>query len=120
MTIKGSKTDSLGRKPIQARDNTMKYSIFISCAAFICMFVSVAHSQERGPTVQAYVVFPPYKYQENGQPKGLLVEIVCTMSQRAGLPLELVHKPFKRAYEFPALNDFQSGAESTPCQFASD
>lgn len=99
MIIKGSNTDALGWKPGHARDKAMKYSILISCAAFICMFVSVAHSQERGPTVLAYVDFPPYEYQENGQPKGILVEIVRTVFQRAGLPLELVHKPFNRAYE---------------------
>lgn len=77
----------------------MKYSILICCSAFIFMFVSVAPSQEQEPTVLAYVDFPPYEYQENGLPKGILVEIVRIVFQRAGRPLELVHKPFKRAYE---------------------
>lgn len=71
----------------------------IFCAAFFCMFASVGHSQERAPTVLAYVDFPPYEYQENGQPKGILVGIVRTVFQRAGLPLELVYYPFKRAQE---------------------
>ncbi len=99
MTIKGSNTDALGWKPGHARDKAMKYLFLVCCALFFCMFVSVADSQDRPTTVLAYVDFPPYEYQENGQPKGILVEIVRTVFQRAGLPLELVHKPFNRAYE---------------------
>ena len=51
------------------------------------------------PIVLAYVDFPPYEYQENNQPAGILVEIVTTLFARANIPLELRFLPFARAYK---------------------
>ncbi len=45
-----------------------------------------------------YVAFPPYEFKgEHGEAKGVLVEIVQTVFQRAGVSLELKFFPFKRA-----------------------
>ena len=47
----------------------------------------------------AYVNFPPYEYQQNGKPKGILVEIVQKLFKRVNVNLELEYLPFKRAFE---------------------
>jgi polar amino acid transport system substrate-binding protein len=46
-----------------------------------------------------YVDFPPYEQSKDGEPSGVLVEIVRTLFSRAGVPLTLHHFPFKRGYE---------------------
>ncbi len=47
----------------------------------------------------AYVDFPPYEYEENGEAKGIQVEIVEELFERAGVRLNLVYLPFPRAYK---------------------
>lgn len=48
----------------------------------------------------AYVDFPPYEYQgSDNQPKGVLVDIVKTIFQRANIPVNFKFLPFKRALE---------------------
>ncbi|MCP4050890.1 MAG: transporter substrate-binding domain-containing protein [bacterium] len=47
-----------------------------------------------------YVDFPPYEFEENGKPSGMLVEIVKTIFEKADIPLKLKFLPFKRAYEY--------------------
>lgn len=46
-----------------------------------------------------YVDFPPYEFENNGQPGGLLVTIVKTLFGKADIQLELIFLPFKRAFE---------------------
>ncbi len=47
-----------------------------------------------------YVDFPPYEFNTNGKPDGIMVKIVETVFEQADIPLELQFFPFKRAYEY--------------------
>lgn len=48
----------------------------------------------------AYVNFPPYEFENNGKPDGILVLIIQEVFEKAGIKLELKPFPFKRAYEY--------------------
>lgn len=65
--------------------------------ATLCFFVP--HSSYAKPVTLSYVEFPPYEFEKNGKPDGALVNIVKTVFEKAGIPLTLVKRPFKRAYE---------------------
>ncbi|OEU65332.1 MAG: hypothetical protein BA863_09610 [Desulfovibrio sp. S3730MH75] len=56
----------------------------------ICSFVSPASAIRL-----AYVEFPPYEGYVDGEPKGILIDIVTMAFEQAGIPLEL--RPFARA-----------------------
>lgn len=45
-----------------------------------------------------YVEFPPYEFQNSGQPDGILVDIVSTIFQRSNIKLQLKFMPFKKAF----------------------
>ncbi len=48
----------------------------------------------------AYVDFPPYEWKgKDDRAHGIQVELVKIIFKRAGIPLKLVHRPFKRALE---------------------
>jgi polar amino acid transport system substrate-binding protein len=47
----------------------------------------------------AYVDFPPFEFQKADEPQGILVQIVQTVFQRAGISLELTFLPFNRAFD---------------------
>lgn len=51
------------------------------------------------PVVLACVDFPPFEYEENGQIKGILIEIVQKAFDDAGILLELRMYPFARAFQ---------------------
>ncbi|MBU0970467.1 MAG: transporter substrate-binding domain-containing protein [Proteobacteria bacterium] len=72
----------------------MKKIVFILISG-VLFFIHIPAA--RGITL-GYAEFPPYEYRENGTPAGIQVEIVKILCQRAGIPLELVYLPFKRAY----------------------
>lgn len=46
-----------------------------------------------------YVDFPPYEFEQDGKPSGVLVDIVNTIFQKADIPVEMQLFPFKRAYQ---------------------
>ncbi len=46
-----------------------------------------------------YVNFPPYEYQEDSKPKGVLVEIVKSIFKKANIEINLKFLPFKRAFK---------------------
>ncbi|MCP3922289.1 MAG: transporter substrate-binding domain-containing protein [Desulfobacterales bacterium] len=46
-----------------------------------------------------YVNFPPYEYQEDGIPKGILVEIAKNIFNKANIEIHLKFLPFKRAFK---------------------
>ncbi len=61
-----------------------------------CLLIPVPDS----PAITlGYVDFPPYEYEVNGNPEGILVNIVNSLFARVEIPLELEYLPFKRAYE---------------------
>lgn len=66
-------------------------------AAFVFFRISSAYAE---PITLAYVDFPPYEFEANGQAEGILVEIVGKIFQRANISLELEFLPFKRAYAY--------------------
>ena len=78
---------------------SIKLLLFCLCASLACFFRSPAYGDDLSPMTLAYVDFPPYEYEYKGEPRGILVEIVNTVFQRAGIQLELIHYPFQRAYE---------------------
>ena len=84
---------------------------------FMLLTSSVGYAQK---ITLAYVDFPPYEYQENNEPKGVLVEIVKTLFERANIPLDLQYLPFKRAYQdtldgkIAGLFNFYKTAERLP------
>ncbi|THB76073.1 MAG: hypothetical protein D3926_18815 [Desulfobacteraceae bacterium] len=45
-----------------------------------------------------YVNFPPYEDRVDGKPKGILVQIVETAFNRAGIPFSMTYLPFQRGY----------------------
>jgi len=45
-----------------------------------------------------YVDFPPYEFEEEGKPSGVLVKIVNMLFEKADVPLDLQLYPFKRAF----------------------
>lgn len=64
---------------------------------FFVLFVSQAgFTSEK--IVLAYVDFPPYGYQEEGEAKGIMVDIVKAVFREAGIELELRNESFFRAY----------------------
>ncbi|CAH0535891.1 substrate-binding periplasmic protein [Vibrio marisflavi] len=42
--------------------------------------------------------YPPFVYQEGGEPLGVAVEVLETMASNAGVELEIAFYPWKRAY----------------------
>ena len=68
---------------------------FLLIAIFLFCFLSL-NSKEM---TLAYVDFPPYEFQENGEAQGILVDIVKEIFEDADISLELRFLPFKRAYE---------------------
>ncbi len=46
-----------------------------------------------------YVDFPPYEFEEQGKPSGVLVEIVESLFKQANTSLDLKFLPFKRAFK---------------------
>ncbi len=71
-------------------------NILLSVMIGVLCLASFAKAQE---ITLAYVDFPPYEYQENEEAKGIQVEIVKTIFERAGIPLQLQFAPFSRAYK---------------------
>lgn len=69
------------------------FSLILTLVVLLGMSAPVAAK----PVTLAYVDFPPYEYQIDGKPAGVLVEIVQDVFKRAGVELELVFYPFKRA-----------------------
>ena len=66
--------------------------IFIlTCCLF---FGNSALSEE---VTLGYVDFPPYEYQKDNEPEGILVDIVKQIFRKAKIPLDLKYLPFKRA-----------------------
>jgi polar amino acid transport system substrate-binding protein len=61
----------------------------------ILIFVGSVSAQK---VTLAYVDFPPYEFEENGKPQGILVKIVERLFEKANISLELEFLPFKRAY----------------------
>ncbi|MCP4350787.1 MAG: transporter substrate-binding domain-containing protein [Desulfobacterales bacterium] len=65
----------------------------------ICWFILVGNFAIAKEITLGYVNFPPYEFSENGQPAGILVDIVKSAFKEAGIPLKLEFLPFKRAYK---------------------
>lgn len=47
----------------------------------------------------AFVDFPPYEWQEDGEARGILVDVVKEACKKADVPVELRFLPFKRAFK---------------------
>lgn len=68
---------------------------------FVCCLLCCSNSGLNAEVIKlGYVNFPPYEFENNGRPDGILVIIVEKAFQAAGIPLELTILPFKRAYEY--------------------
>ena len=65
----------------------------------ILLSLFLAHNVNAEKITLGYVDFPPYEFEEQDQPKGILVSIVKKVFKKAEIPLELNFMPFKRAYE---------------------
>lgn len=67
-----------------------------------------------------YVDFPPYEYQKDNKPEGILVDIVTRIFKKAKIPVKLKYLPFKRALlntrsgEIDGLFNFYKTAERVP------
>lgn len=72
----------------------MKRFVITLLLTLLCS--TALHAQE---VTLAYVDFPPYEYEEGGQAKGILVDIVQKIFDNAGIKLSLKFYPFKRAFE---------------------
>lgn len=72
----------------------MKKTIFLFVVC--CLFLAPGVNAQN--ITLGYVDFPPYEFEDNGKPSGLLVIIVETLFKKADIPLELNFLPFKRAY----------------------
>ncbi len=64
----------------------------------LCCFILAGNFAIAEEITLGYVDFPPYEFNENGQPVGILVDIVKSVFKEAGMPLKLKFLPFKRAY----------------------
>jgi polar amino acid transport system substrate-binding protein len=69
---------------------------FIPSAAVAIMMTSTASSSAAGPLVVGFIDRPAYSWQEDGQPKGLLIEIARDILTRAGIEYQLRPLPPKR------------------------
>ena len=74
----------------------LKKTLFLIVAC--CLFFG-NYASAQGITL-GYVNFPPYEFEDNGEPSGLLVTIVEMVFEKADIPLTLKFLPFKRAYEY--------------------
>ena len=74
----------------------IKKTVFLIVAC--CLFLGSSVNAQ-GITL-GYVDFPPYEFEKNGKPAGILVIIVETLFQKADIPLTLKSLPFKRAYSY--------------------
>ncbi|RQD60704.1 substrate-binding periplasmic protein [Desulfonatronovibrio magnus] len=82
-----------------ARDRKAMKITFFAILLFVPLWTVQAHAASQDNVVLAYVDFPPYEYMENNEARGILVEIVRTVFDRADINLELVYYPFNRAYQ---------------------
>lgn len=74
-------------------------SLFVLCLGFLGISVGTAHAQVRSfddmvasgvLKVAVYEQFPPYSYQENGQARGIDVELAEALAKKQGVKLELL------------------------------
>ncbi len=66
---------------------------------FTCCLFFGNHVSAQSITL-GYVNFPPYEFEEKGEPSGILVKIVEMLFEKADISLALKFLPFKRAYEY--------------------
>jgi len=62
-----------------------------------CLFSGISDGGQK--IILGYVDFPPYEFNHQGKPDGILVSIVEMLFEKFNIPLELKYLPFKRAYE---------------------
>lgn len=65
---------------------------------FVSLYWGSATCSEK--VVLTYFDFPPYEFQENDTPRGILITIVKEVFRQADIPLELEYLPFKRGYHY--------------------
>ncbi|MBU0651038.1 transporter substrate-binding domain-containing protein [bacterium] len=70
--------------------------ICVLFAVFVLFFSRNIYAEK---IVLGYVDFPPYEFEDKGKPSGVLVDIVQTVFQKAGVQLELKFLPFEQAYK---------------------
>ncbi len=81
------------------RNTILTIAIFL--ALFLAPGMSLAEEMpvpDKQVIKLGYVDFPPYEFEHEGKPSGILVDIVNTIFQKADIPVELQLYPFKRAY----------------------
>lgn len=75
----------------------------IFCVPFLVMMIvlSPSHSPALEPVLTfAYFNTPPLSYHEDGEARGILVDVFKEAAQRAGFAVELQHYPAKRVLKF--------------------
>ncbi|MBT7068133.1 MAG: transporter substrate-binding domain-containing protein, partial [Verrucomicrobia bacterium] len=60
--------------------------------------VTLAQAAPARPFRFAMEDYPPFEYEENGQPVGINVEVTTRIMQRLGIPFEIEFYPFTRSW----------------------
>jgi polar amino acid transport system substrate-binding protein len=65
---------------------------------FLTLHVISAHAEQNNPITASTLNYPPYEYQENGQAKGIAVEVIREAMHRVGnYEVKFTFYPWKRA-----------------------
>ncbi|MGB0833549.1 MAG: substrate-binding periplasmic protein [Psychrobium sp.] len=76
---------------------TLKALVFIGCS----LFINVSHAKQQLVTIVADDSYPPYSYLEDGQVKGIYVDLISLAAQRLAKDYQVnfVAMPWKRALQ---------------------
>jgi signal transduction histidine kinase len=77
-------------------------SLLIILAATLSMHASIAVGQKEPLVFVCDKNYPPMTYLENGQPKGVVVDILRALEQRIGMPIDLRLMDWSKAQELIA------------------